>query len=79
MCAWYEKKIKNLYSAVKFNYLAMMMKEEFVHFHIIPRYNQSVEKYGITWIDEDWPKGSKMGKMEISENIKNQIISDLKR
>lgn len=78
MCKWYETKIKNLYGAVKFNYLAMMMKEEFVHFHIIPRYNQPVEKYGITWVDEDWPKGSKMGKVEVSEEILKKVLADLK-
>ncbi len=79
LCAWYENKIKELYGAVKFNYLAMMMKEEFVHFHVIPRYNKLIEKYGLTWVDEDWPKGTKMNKIEISDEVKNQIISDLKR
>jgi len=79
MCAWYESKIKKLYGAVKFNYLAMMMKEEFVHFHVIPRYNEPIDRYGITWIDEDWPKGTKMGKIEIRDDIKKQIITDLKK
>lgn len=79
MCAWYEIKIKKLYGAVKFNYLAMMMKEEFVHFHVIPRYNEPIKRYGMTWIDEDWPKGTKMGKIEIGDDIKNQIIEDLKK
>lgn len=79
LCAWYENKIKTLYGAVKFNYLAMMMKEEFVHFHIIPRYNEPKENYGITWVDEDWPKATKMGKIEISDDVKQKIINDLKK
>ena len=79
MCAWYENKIKTLYGAVKFNYPAMMMKEEFVHFHIIPRYNEPKEKYGITWVDKDWPKGTKMDKIEIPDDVKQKIINDLKK
>lgn len=78
LCKWYEDKIKSLYGAVKFNYLAMMMKEEFVHFHIIPRYDKDIEKYGIVWHDVDWPKGTTLSKTEISEEIKQQIINDLK-
>lgn len=79
ICAWYENKIKTLYGAVKFNYLAMMMKEEFVHFHIIPRYNEPKKNYGITWVDEDWPKATKMGKIEIPDDVKQKIINDLKK
>ncbi len=79
MCAWYENKIKTLYGAVKFNYISMMMKEEFVHFDLIPRYDKEVNFYGRTWIDEDWPKGSKMNKIEIADEIKQQIIEDLKK
>ena len=56
----------------------MMMKEEFVHLHIIPRYDKKVEKYGLIWEDSEFPKGTKMPKIEISYAIKAQIICDLK-
>ena len=78
LCKWYEDKIKTLYGAVKFNYVAMMMKEGFVHFHVIPRYDKKIEKYGLVWEDIDYPKGTKLGKIEIDENIKQLIINDLK-
>ena len=78
LCKWYEDKIKSLYGAVKFNYLAMMMKEQFVHFHVIPRYDKEIEKYGVVWKDLDYPKGTTMGKIEISSEIKEKIIKDLK-
>ena len=78
MCKWYEAKIKTLYGAVKFNYLALMMREEFVHFHILPRYDKEIEKYGLIWKDEDWPNRPQMGRIEISQDVKNQIIKDLK-
>ena len=75
---WYENKIKTLYGAVKFNYVAMMMKEEFVHFHVIPRYDKKIERYGLVWEDVDYPKGTKLGKIEIDETVKQMIINDLK-
>ena len=78
ICKWYEDKVKRLYGCDKFNYVAMMMKEEFVHFHVIPRYSKPVEKYGLTWVDEDWPKGTKLNKIEIPNDVKKQIINDLK-
>ncbi len=79
LCKWYETKIKKLYGAVKFNYLAMMMHEEFVHFHVIPRYDKEIGMYGRVWVDEEWPKGTKMPKIDIEENIKKLIIDDLKK
>lgn len=78
LCKWYEDKIKTLYGAVKFNYVAMMMKEEFVHFHVIPRYDKKIEKYGLIWEDIDYPKGTKLGKIEIDESVKQLIINDLR-
>lgn len=78
VCKWYENKIKLLFGAKKFNYYAVMMKEEFVHFNVYPRYDKAIEKYGLTWIDEGWPKKLVDSKIDIPENIKTQIINDLK-
>ena len=70
LCKWYEDKVKSLYGAIKFNYVAMMMKEEFVHFHVIPRYDHDIEKYGITWKDIVWPKGTTLSKIDITSEKK---------
>ena len=78
LCKWYEDKIKTLYGAVKFNYIANMMKENFVHFHVLPRYDKKVERYGVIWNDDDYPKRSNMAKLDISEEVKQQILKDLK-
>lgn len=69
VCKLFEEKNKVLYGAVKFNYHANMMKENFVHFHAIPRYDKEIEKYGIKWIDKEWPTGVGMYKTEVSEEI----------
>ena len=78
VCKWYETKIKSLYGAKKFNYYAVMMKEQFVHFNVYPRYDTEVNKYGMKWIDEGWPKKLVDTKIEIPLEIESKIIQDLK-
>ena len=46
VCKWFEEKTSQLYGAEKWNYCAMMMKDEFVHFHAVPRYSNPVNAYG---------------------------------
>ncbi len=79
VCKWYETKIKKMYGAKKFNYYAVMMKEQFVHFNVYPRYASPIIKYGIQWIDEGWPKKLVDIKIDISNEVKESIISDLKK
>ena len=79
VCKWYETKIKELYGAEKFNYCAIMMKEHFVHFNVYPRYSETVQKYGMEWKDEGWPKKVIENKIEIPAEIQAQIISDLRK
>ena len=39
----------------KFNYLALMMVDPHVHFHVIPRYPEPVELGDRTFADSAWP------------------------
>ena len=52
---WYEDTCIKKFGAVKFNYVIMMMKDFFVHYHAFPRYDKDVEMFGTTWKDKDWP------------------------
>lgn len=79
VCKWFEEKTSQLYGAEKWNYCAMMMKDEFVHFHAIPRYSKPVSFYGHEWMDEDWPQGTKLRKMEIQTEIFEKMLNDLKK
>ena len=79
VCAWYESKLKKLYGAVKFNYYAVMLKEQFVHFNVYPRYDKVVNKYGMNFEDIGWPKKLVDVKIEIPEDVKTKIINDLKK
>ncbi len=76
VCAYFEDKNKTLYGAVKFNYHANMMRESFVHFHAIPRYDKEILKYGVKWIDKEWPKGVSMCKTEVSDEVLHEIRED---
>lgn len=40
----------------KVNYLALMMVDEQVHYHVLPRYENSVEFDGNLCVDQWWPK-----------------------
>lgn len=51
-----EKTLKAAFNMEKINYLALMMVDKQVHFHVIPRYS-SVRKLGSTILeDKNWPK-----------------------
>jgi len=76
VCKLFEEKCKTLYGAVKFNYHANMMTENFVHFHAIPRYDKEINRYNLTWIDKGWPKDTSMYKTEVSEEVLQEIKKD---
>ena len=46
----------------KINYLAYMMIDKQVHFHVIPRYSKKKKFNEIDFIDSDWPKPPNMSK-----------------
>lgn len=76
VCKYFEEKCKKLYGAVKFNYHADMMKDSFVHFKAIPRYDKVVNKHGIEWIDKDWPLTEHLTKNKVDDEILHKIRDD---
>lgn len=44
----------------KINYLALMMKDPHLHFHVIPRYETNRTIEGRVWQDPSWPKAPNM-------------------
>lgn len=51
-----EATIHRLFDNDKINYLALMMVDDHVHFHIIPRYASARVFNGIEFTDKNWPK-----------------------
>lgn len=55
---WYENAAAELFKAERFNYIAAMMKDLFVHFHALPRYSGERTFAGRAWKDTAWPKAA---------------------
>ena len=51
-----EQALSTAFDHQKINYLALMMVDPHVHFHVIPRYSASREFEGSTFADATWPK-----------------------
>lgn len=73
-----EELLRRNFNAENFNYLALMMKDPNVHFHLIPRYSQAQEFAGQTFNDIDWPNKTSLEKIEVSNEVFAQILEKLK-
>ena len=76
-----ENTLRNTFGMKKINYLALMMVDKNVHFHVIPRYSEDIEFNNVTFKDFGWPKLPEMGKFnnsetEMLEKIKNHLIEN---
>ena len=52
---WYEDVCADKFGAVKFNYVVLMMRDFFVHYHAFPRYDKDIDMFDMKWKDNDWP------------------------
>lgn len=48
--------LKKTFKPDKINYLALMMVDDQVHFHVMPRYSSVIQFDGKEYADENWPK-----------------------
>lgn len=55
---WYETAAERLFKAERFNYIAAMMKDPFVHVHALARYSGERTFAGRSWVDGAWPKAA---------------------
>jgi len=55
LCALIEASLAAEFGADRFNYLALMMVDPHVHFHVIPRYGQEVRLAQDVFTDTAWP------------------------
>jgi len=67
----------NTFGAEKFNYLALMMKDPNVHFHVVPRYSKPVIFENETFEDKDWPLKTELGQIEMTEDTFKAIKAKL--
>lgn len=50
-----ETSLRAFRSFDKINYLALMMVDPQVHFHVLPRYGTAQDFAGVTFLDPGWP------------------------
>ena len=68
-----ESLLVNAFGAEKFNYLALMMKDPEVHFHVVPRYSKPVVFQDKEYVDPDWPLATEKVVMELDEQTLGSI------
>lgn len=73
-----ERLVTTLYGADKINAICLMMKDPIIHFHVIPRYAQPVERHGLVWTDGDWPKPPTFGGADSDDALLAQITEELR-
>ena len=56
-----ERALKAAFDYDKINYLALMMVDPNVHFHVIPRYAEPREACGLAIADKGWPALPQLG------------------
>lgn len=69
--------LSDSFNAQKFNYLALMMKDPNVHFHVVPRYDAPVIVDNKEFIDADWPLKTEMKETEMSDDTKRIIMQTI--
>lgn len=75
-----EGRLRRAFKPDKFNYLALMMVDPQLHFHVIPRYESIREEFGAVWKDSGWPALPPLGDGADLANspILAQIVERLK-
>ena len=62
----------------KINYLSLMMVDNQVHFHVIPRFKENRSFNDVVFVDDAWPKPPVLDPLEIREEDLHQLLQFLK-
>lgn len=77
---WYEDMCRQKFGANKFNYLMLMMYDNFVHYHAFPRYEKSVNAFGIDWYDKEYPKAVDLKDyIVLDDDLMNNLVKYMKK
>lgn len=73
-----ERLAREVYGAVRINILCLMMQDPIVHFHILPRYDRTITRYGRSWHDADWPGPPVITGTPTEDPVLERIRDDLR-
>lgn len=73
-CTSIDAALRQFRSFDKLNYLALMMVDPQVHFHVLPRYENEQEFEGVVFKDPAWPGPPDLkSSTAISDEIRNKL------
>ena len=74
-----EAALKDLFDFDKINYLALMMKDKHVHFHVFPRYEEARTFSDVEFVDAAWPGAPITSNVvEVDQESKARLLTTLK-
>lgn len=68
---WYEDLCREKFGAIKFNYMIMMMRDPFVHYHAFPRYDKDKK---INLFDLDWEDKNTLSNFASTETLDDELL-----
>jgi len=74
-----EKMLNSTFNPDKINYLALMMLDNQVHFHVIPRYSKKILYNETVYIDSQWPGPPSLDAIELESAKLLALLNLLKR
>ena len=74
-----EKMLELTFLPDKINYLALMMIDEQVHFHVIPRYSKIVKLKDNEYKDNTWPGPPSFNEINIGTSEFTSILNQFKK
>ncbi len=73
-----EKILQASLKPAKINYLALMMIDNQVHFHVLPRYNDKILFEDQVFEDKQWPGPPSLDPIEINDDQLNKLLQLLR-
>lgn len=73
-----EKTLKKTFNYDVMNYLMLMMQDKQVHYHVVPRYERTIDYIKLSWKDSGWPGVPNLGGDEMDINILHEIRDAIK-
>lgn len=74
-----EATLKRAFNYDKINYLALMMVDNHVHFHVIPRYSASRIFCEVEYFDKAWSTPPNVMENIVGANVLNHLHNELKQ
>lgn len=73
-----EQTLGAAFRPAKLNYLALMMVDRHLHFHVIPRYERERQVHGYTFKDPSWGGPPRLDAETPQDSVVDAVLADLR-